>query len=105
MASILSLMRTVFGRGQTQAAHEAVEQDSSTTVDTTNATAPSELSEILEESVEPDLSPPKMIARTDRGRFVMEKAYTHLDQNRSVSSQEENESALSDGSEIDKIEE
>lgn len=105
MASILSLMRTVFGRGQTQAAHEAVEQDSSTTVDTTNATAPSELSEILEESVEPDLSPPKMIARTDRGRFVMEKAYTHLDPNRPVSSQEGNGSAHSDGSEIDKIEE
>ena len=105
MASFFSLIKKSFGGGQSQATQEAAEQDASTIVEATNATDLSEPREVLEETAQPDLSPPRMIARTDRGRFVMEKAYTHLDQNRSVSSQEENESALSDGSEIDKIEE
>jgi Holliday junction resolvasome RuvABC ATP-dependent DNA helicase subunit len=109
MASFFGLIKKVFDGGQSQANEqankEAVQQDASTIVEAANATDLSEPQGVLEESVEPDLSRPRMIARTDRGRFVMEKAYTHLDQNRHVSSQEENESPSIDGLEIDKTSE
>lgn len=105
MASFFSVMKKIFGGDKSQATQEAVQQDASTMVEAENATDLSEPQGVLEDTAQPDLSPPRVIARTDRGRFVMEKVYTHLDQNRPVSSQEENESSPTDGPDIDKTSE
>ena len=77
MASFFSVKKKIFGRDKSQVTQEAAEQGASTIIEATNATDLSEPREVLEETAQPDLSPPRMIARTDRGRFVMEKVYTH----------------------------
>lgn len=113
MASFFGLIKKIFGGDLSHTNEETVQQETSTRAEAandqlseeTNATALSEPQEVLEEVVQPDMSQQRVIARTDRGRFVMEKAYNHLEPKHPVSSAEDNQPSQIDGSDVDKIEE